>query len=109
MRHAGRGAAFGIEQQEGKALRAVRRVRPGERRRDVLADAIRASLLVAARIFYRQVPLSWIAGEVSVNTSAARATGTAKMDTTANTPDVARTAIVRFMTFPSLVFSKSAR
>jgi hypothetical protein len=55
------------------------------------------------------VPLSWIAGEVSVSTSAARAIGTAKMDTMANTPDVARTAILRFMTFPSLVFSKSAR
>jgi hypothetical protein len=44
-----------------------------------------------------KVPLSWIAGEVNVSTSAARATGIAEMDTTANTPDAASTAILRLM------------
>src|SRR5271165_2678661 len=48
VRDAGRGTTFGIEQQEREALGALRYARPGERRRDVLADAIRGSLLVAA-------------------------------------------------------------
>src|SRR6185437_3411040 len=54
VRDAGRGAPFGIIKQQGEALRTLRYARPGERRRDVLADAIRASLLVAARILERQ-------------------------------------------------------
>ena len=54
VRHAGRGTTFGIEQQEREALGALRYARPGERRRDVLADAIRGSLLVAAGIFDRE-------------------------------------------------------
>ena len=54
VRHAGRGTTFGIEQQEHEALGALWHARPGERRRDVLADAIRGSLLVAAGIFDRE-------------------------------------------------------
>src|SRR5581483_6931043 len=50
VRDPGRGAAFGIEHQQGKAFRPLGRVRPGQRRRDILADAIGAALFVAAGI-----------------------------------------------------------
>jgi hypothetical protein len=50
--------------------------------------------------FVARAPLSWIADEVSVNTSAARAIGTAKTDATANPPAISRTMILRFMTLP---------
>src|ERR1700740_2769102 len=52
--------------------------------------------------FVARVPLSWLAGEVSVRTSAARAIGTAKMDATAKPPAMSQTLILRFMTFLSL-------
>ena len=38
--------------------------------------------------FVARVPLSWIAGEVSVSTSAARAIGTANRDAARNPPAV---------------------
>jgi hypothetical protein len=57
--------------------------------------------------FVARVPLSWIAGEVSVSTSAARATGTAKKNATANPP--ARTVILRFTAFLPLVRKSGSR
>src|ERR1700730_1479284 len=59
--------------------------------------------------FVARVPLSWIASEVSVNTSAARAIGKANRAAARNPPAVIRAAIVRFMTFLPLGLSKSGR
>jgi hypothetical protein len=53
--------------------------------------------------FVARVPLSWIAGEVSVSTSAARAAGIAKKDATANPPAVSKTLILGLTAFLPLV------
>ena len=107
MRYAGRGAPFGIEQQEGKALGAIGHVRPGERRRNILTHAIRASLLVAARVFCGQDAVVLNADEDRVNTSAAHATDTATRHEAKNPLAVKKAAILRFMTFPPLVSRQS--
>src|SRR5690242_14975350 len=59
--------------------------------------------------FVARVPLSWIAGEVSVSTSAARATGTPKRDAARSPPAATRAAIVCFITSLPLGLSKSER
>jgi hypothetical protein len=59
--------------------------------------------------FVAKVPLSWIAGEVNVSTSAARATGVAKRDATANPPAVSKTVILGFTAFLPLVRNLGGR
>src|SRR5206468_3855545 len=59
--------------------------------------------------FAARMPLSGTADEVSVNTSAARATGSAKRDAPRNPPAVSRAAIMRFITFLPLGLSESRR
>src|SRR5580704_17632245 len=54
MRHARGGAAFGVEEQQREALGALRNARPGERRRDVFADAVGATLFIGAGVFDSQ-------------------------------------------------------
>ncbi len=49
--------------------------------------------------FIASVPLSWIAGEVSVSTPAARAAGTLKRIAAANPPAVSKSVTARFMAF----------
>src|ERR1700731_1463610 len=59
--------------------------------------------------FIARVPLSGIAGELSVSTSAPRAIGTAKRDAARNPPAVSRAAIVCFIMALPLGLSKSER
>src|SRR6516225_11173779 len=46
----GRRPAFGVEHDYREALRAFRRARPSERRRNILPDAVRAALFVGAGV-----------------------------------------------------------
>src|SRR5580693_2821448 len=59
--------------------------------------------------FVAKVPLSWIAGEVSVSTSAAWAKGTAERDEARNPAAVSNAPIPFFMTFLPLSLTESER
>ena len=59
MRDPSRSASFGIEQQQRKALGPFRHAGSSEGWRKILADAIRAALLVIARVFCGQRAVVW--------------------------------------------------